>query len=221
MSTSKQRASAPELPPGPGAPFFRWLDLIFPLSTGLLATGLALWATLRGREGGALTASWATAGIFWLGGGLMFLIRHLSRKADYYIGNDGEVAVRLGVRNRPPPAVAHAWLLELYLFWSYVGVKKLGLAPGFALTPMSRHIGATVTFLDRYVIPLPSFPKGVHGWANDGVAVIGIHPGMSFKGDQAYVRSVFMHEMSHVILLAIGVPMDDHHKMFAEFELGA
>ena len=196
---------------------FKWLDLIFPWGLTALTGGLATWVTVRGGAAvGALVSMWALFAVVIAGGAWLYTMRWRGRRCDYELGR---VHVRLGVKNRPSRDDIWRWLVSVIAFWETDGYPATGHKLG-TLVP-GHCVQGLVVFDDRYKIELSRWDMIVHGWSKDGVAVIGIHPGMTAAEDGAYVASLFRHEVSHLILSACGIPGELHHGLFKKYGLGA
>jgi len=168
---------------------FSWFDIITPIGTAVLATVLCVLGIIKSDKLAPKLVSLITMMVFIAAVPLVYAVRYKSLKVDYTTTYG--LGVIQGTLNKCEESVVQQWENELINFWVafYPNV-------GTALD------GKKLLCLDEEKINLSVAERFVRGYSTSTVAVIGWR-------DISYARSLFRHEVSHLILGAMGVPWDE------------
>lgn len=207
---------------------FRPLDLAVPLGSCLLAAGLCAYGAITAKPIPAKFVCVVT-GLAFLGGIVAWYLMRWS-----YIRHDFQTIhglfVRRGKINRPAKSLVETWTDDLMRFWAQSELAKVYLmAPndtGLAID------GVWVTFSDLEKVEVTR-PGGLRGFVvgfSRGTEIFICHPkvgvadaGKIQKLEEEAVRSLFKHELSHVIVekQAHITGEEEHHRIFRDSKLGA
>lgn len=186
---------------------FSPLDLVMPIGTGLVAVALCAWGAFKAETVPAVVVCIITGTVFLASIPLWYLARSIKRRFDTKIEG---VFVTYGRWNRPSKFSIESWVKELVSHWTKARWTSNGKLK--ALTPLEVREaleGSSVFFVDAEKLTI--FGRLARGYAWGRDCVIGYR-----KGDPAYVRSLFIHEASHVVLGHNGESWDEkkHHAIF-------
>lgn len=183
--------------------FSPW-DLAFPIGVGLLALGFCIWGFVRAENRVGKVVSLLTALAFLLPIPGVYITRTLSLKSDYVTSRG--LRVRQGTKKQCLQEEVQAWENELILFWTHTYPKA-------SLTIEDKLLVCK----DEEKLSLPWLERFFRGYSTWEVATIGYR-----AGDSTYTRSLFFHEVSHLILTNSGIPYDEktQHNIFQKEGLG-
>jgi len=181
---------------------FSYFDLITPIGTAILASVLCIYAVTKAKDTAAKAVSLATMLVFLLTVPAVYWIRYASLKADYKTTRG--LGVIQGKLNTCQQEVVQVWEDELMTFWT----------PFFAKASESLK-NKKLICKDEEKLSISKFDMFFRGYSNGYTAVIG------WK-DIAYAKSLFRHEVSHLILTEMNIPYDEavHHQKMKEYKLG-
>jgi hypothetical protein len=171
----------------------------------VVAIALSVWGAIAAEAMPARIASIGTAAAFTLAIGVLLWIRLSSGRHDT-IGAYG-VRIKWGRRNRTSLATVNQWIEEVVRLW----------VPKYQLRVTPALEDRLIVFVDAERIGVAG--RWVRGYALGDVGVVGIRDGGTVDG---YVRSLFIHELSHLVLAGVGEPWDEtiHHKLMREAGIG-
>jgi len=182
---------------------FTWIDLVAPWGICLGSAALCLWAVIKAKETPAKVVS-AITGLFFLGGiGAFYWVR--ADKTEYTYKTEQGVGVVAGVKNKCEQGSVEAdvqWVID---FWS----KHYDAA----------KVRDSLKRKRLFCIDEEEFSvwgRWVRGVTSGNSAVVG------YNGDPKYTSSLIRHELSHLVLIGVGVPWNEklHHDLFKEKGLG-
>lgn len=185
---------------------FRPLDLVTPIGTGVITTGLCIWGALVAKEGPAILVCVITAIVFLLSIPVVYLIRASGLKIDYYTKHN--LAVHLGQKNTPSSIEVEAWTEEAFQNLKIVcpNLLKLDLS------------GETCVFKDEEKLTM--LDKFARGYRADGGFVVGYKSDLQLPSNRrAYVKSLFQHEVTHVFMDQLGIGFGLQHQKMQEYGL--
>lgn len=185
---------------------FHPMDLVAPLGIALLAVALCTWGFIKAKNTPARIACALTAAAFCGCTAGLYVMRHLSRKADYTTMQG--VRVRQGIKNKCEKSWVTSevqWVLD---WWA----KQ---CPDKGMTAVAAAVD------DRLLVcvdeeRLSAAGRWVRGYTWGSVAVVG------WNGNPAYTSSLIRHELSHTAAVGCGYPLDEekHHALFKSLKLG-
>jgi len=198
---------------------FTKLDLIIPWGTGIGAAVLCTLAAIYGvpmADGVAVarTISILTGLVFLASIPIWYFVR--SRLRKYHYKTVHGLYVIQGNVNRPKLEEVEAWTVELLNHWAGAAWTR----PDGTKVLVGNHIpseaieGKTVFFRDEEKLSV--WGRWVRAYAETEDVVIG------WAARVDYVHGLFLHELSHLVLLAAGEPWDEtwHHSIFQQTKLG-
>ena len=144
------------------------------------SSGLFGFGTYKAEGIAPKVISALTGLVFLVGLIVLIIIRKKAQSIDY-ITNE-KLRVKLGKKNRPNNKIINQWEQELIVFWSrHYDINNIERA----------FRNSTCVFIDKKSITI--LGRKVCGYSLTNYAVIGF-------GIVAYVKGLFFHEMSHIIL---------------------
>lgn len=176
-------------------------DVIF----HMLCLAMAALCAVGGfiAEGPGRWVSFAT-GIAFLGGiAALWVIRIISRRADYVTRNG--LRIRVGKLNAPDRLTVEQWTLIVIEHW----VRHY--PDGEVRKALDGHF---VVFGDK--IKVSTLGRWMAGLTTDTASWVGLRTLSNGKPDFEYVRRLFIHELSHAAISPF-IPWDEvtHHDEFA------
>jgi len=180
---------------------FQLLDLVAPIGIAAVSVFLCAWALTKAETSGARAACILCGIVFTSSIPAWYIVRYRARKADYV--STHRLRVRQGKLNRCERPVVEAWTEELIDLWA------------------SHCQGAAKAIRDKLLVcvdqeKLSAAGRWVRGYSVGYAAVVG------WDGKLEYTKSLFRHEMSHIIASeACGLPWNEkvHHEKFKEVGL--
>lgn len=187
---------------------FSYFDLVFPIGTATLASFFCMWAAIKADAAkdpkAARYISIATMIVFLLAVPGVYGMRYASSRCDWISARG--MRVTQGKVNRCEQNTVQKWEDDLVNFW----VKTL--PPDQVSMALS---GKHLVCKDEEKISLSTTERFFRGYSTDSTAVIGWI-------DLTYTKSLYRHEVSHLILTYCGTPYDEtiQHQKMKEASLG-
>ena len=181
---------------------FSYFDLITPIGTAILASVLCIYAVTKAKDTAAKVISLLTMLVFLLSVPAVYWIRYASLRSDYKTTRG--LGVVQGKVNTCQKEVVQVWEDELVKFWTPFFPKATESLKNKKLICKDEE-KLSITGLERFF----------RGYSTGTTAVIG------WK-DLAYAKSLFRHEVSHLILMEMDIAPDEavHHQKMKEYKLG-
>lgn len=183
---------------------FSFFDLVFPIGTAAIALFLCIWGILKTDKTVAKFICAITAAVFVLAIPAVYLMRYSSSKYDW--GTFRGMRVVQGKLNKCEQSTVQSWENDLVGLWG----KVMPL-----VTVVESLNKKYLICKDEERLSLEGVERFFRGYSTDAAAVIGWR-------DLAYAKSLYRHEVSHLILSYSGVPYDEsiQHQKMKEANLG-
>lgn len=182
---------------------FHYLDLVFPIGTGILASVLIGIVLIKKVSIPAKIITVLTCLMFISTIPILYSIRHQMNGFDYK--TEYGIKVTQGKINRCFPSVIRAWSDDLIDYWK----------------PILPYERITKSLEDKHLVCLDSSKvpgwgvKWAYGLSFDNEAIITYHK------DDKMIRKLFLHEFSHILQSSkdnAQCVSDNQHKLFKKYK---